>query len=196
MTDETVRESLVRQRDQTMKLRDRYAEALRWLRLWYDALMGVTVARADGTNSPEYQQTQGCLFRTVPERDPDGVERAGHGVGFCCLGVVADIVRPNGWTPAPPDLDGTVTHMLVEKSAGSLPDSIKDILMVTGDEHQNFITANDTENWTFAQIAARLVAPKIAMVERVQHDLNVLVWSLPLLPAPAPTPAESQPVAE
>jgi hypothetical protein len=109
----------------------------------------------EALRSGKYKQAEGVL------RDEDG--------SMCCLGVLCDILAPEGWKESPfggeaiMGKDGAESHWLSFGSAGQLPDLVADLAGVDSDpslfEYDDCpipitcSSANDDYKKTFAEIA-------------------------------------------
>ena len=83
-------------------LRDRWVEALR---------------------SGKYEQTRGTLRRNK-EQELAGMEPTP--VGFCCLGVLCDVINPDGWMNLSGDTADYVYHFTREEAEAYDPDYFVD----------------------------------------------------------------------
>lgn len=88
-----------------------------------------------------YPQIQGRLCR-----------KEYGGLGFCCLGVLADVADPTAWGP-PPEHEGGTRHFAGAYS-GTLPDDLMTEVGLTYDAERMLIAMNDKEGKTFPEIAA------------------------------------------
>lgn len=79
--------------------------------------------------SGDYKQTRGKLSTS-------------HGKGFCCLGVLADVIDPDAWRPE------DVTCRQWRDHAGLLPGAVLDIAT-----QSTLATKNDQFRSNFAEIA-------------------------------------------
>lgn len=115
----------------------------------------VTALRSGG-----YKQTLGFLRTSA---------------GFCCLGVLCDLVDPNGWRPPRESFVGPLaggatqiypyaTEGLPTGATGFLPSKIADLVGLSSDRVHVLAGLNDTKRYSFDQIADFIVN------ESVPHD--------------------------
>lgn len=100
-----------------------------------------------------YPQTTGCLTRATPSK--------GKPAGFCCLGVLADLLNPKAWTN--PNSRGMQKWGTAgAKSSGSLPDDIWSHFLTDNKldpklfNQDMFITLNDDDYLSFTRIASTI----------------------------------------
>lgn len=87
-----------------------------------------------------YPQIQGQLCR-----------KEKGGLGFCCLGVLADVVDPAAWGAPPEDEGGT--RYFSGAWMGSLPSEFKVEVGLRDYEQRALVTQNDVDKKTFPEIA-------------------------------------------
>jgi hypothetical protein len=95
--------------------------------------------------SGKYKQTRGQLRCTSGKRQ-----------SYCCLGVLCDIVNPDGW------VDDSLRCETDENdlSSAQLPPFINRRIGLSGDGESQLIQLNDEKKFTFKKIAAVLKDPK------------------------------------
>lgn len=86
-----------------------------------------------------YPQVQGALCR-----------KENDGLGFCCLGVLADVVDPSGWQ-APPTEEGEMRQY--GAMLGTLPEEMRDELQLSHIALRRLVVLNDVEKLPFTEIA-------------------------------------------
>jgi hypothetical protein len=97
----------------------------------------------EALRSGKYQQTQGLLNRTIPSE--------GKPAGMCCLGVLCDVIDPEGWVV----VDSMTKGFRNSDTTGYLPEDLsedldgRDILLAhrndagaTFEELADYIEAN------------------------------------------------------
>lgn len=110
--------------------------------MWVEALL-----------SGIYPQTTGCLTRATPSE--------GKPVGFCCLGVLADLLNPEAWTnPNSRGMQGWGTAGT--ESSSCLPDDIWSHFLADNKldpklfKQGVFMTLNDEAHLSFTRIASTI----------------------------------------
>jgi hypothetical protein len=98
----------------------------------------------EALRSGKYKQTQGVLNR-VKEEHIAGVVKP---VGMCCLGVLCDIIDPNGWVPTARE---RVMAFRRREITGYLPEEIEDIARLGA--HDMILAASNDTGQSFEEIA-------------------------------------------
>lgn len=89
--------------------------------------------------SGDYQQTQNTIR---------------HDDGYCCLGVLCDVVDQDGWVKdRQPDAPGYYHHTCSSAEYGGLTDQARGDLGLTGAQQRKLIEMNDNDRSTFTEIA-------------------------------------------
>lgn len=74
------------------------------------------------------------------------------GLGFCCLGVLADVADPTAWG-TPPEHAGGIRYFAGVYS-GALPADLRTEVGLPEEAERTLIALNDKEGKTFPEIAA------------------------------------------
>jgi hypothetical protein len=93
----------------------------------------------DALRSGKYRKTAGWLRRT------NSTQTTRHRVGFCCLGVAADLLDPNGW-------DGD-NHILGDDETGRLSTYAGALFGIDDADQMSLARINDSSESTFVGIA-------------------------------------------
>lgn len=108
---------------------------------------------AEALLSGIYPQTTGCLTRATPSE--------GKPAGFCCLGVLADLLNPKAWTN--PNSRGMQEWGTAgAESSASLPDNIWSHFLADNKldpklfKQGVFMTLNDGARLSFTRIASTI----------------------------------------
>lgn len=108
---------------------------------------------AEALLSGVYPQITGCLTRATPSEEKPA--------GFCCLGVLADLLNPKAWTN--PDWRGMQAWGTKgAENSGWIPDNIWSHFIADNKLDPNlfnqgiFMTLNDDDRLSFTKIASKI----------------------------------------
>ena len=98
--------------------------------------------------SGKYPQAAEALRKKPSDEYPDG--------GYCCLGVLCDLMNPGGWQAT---VDAHYTHHFGDDwSVSTLTDALRDELQITRRQVDRLINLNDSEERSFLGIASWIEA--------------------------------------
>ena len=96
-------------------------------------------------------------LRSDKYKQTTSILRDGPGEGYCCLGVLCDIIDPEGWGAESDDYDyedyESKWTYKGDVEEDTLPVSLRKRLNIENQHVETLINMNDTENKSFTEIA-------------------------------------------